>query len=312
MRPRALLAAIAAGAVLGCGGPDARRDGAGFTTIRRDGDSASVPRPPVPAWSAAGGGVLRVCADPNNLPFSNRRGEGLENHLARLLARELGATVEYTWWPQRRAFLRHTLRAGRCDVVMGVPSSLELVLATRPYYRSTYVFVHRADARFTVASFDDSVLRRLRIGVHLAGDDGANTPPAHALTARGMVGNVVGYPLTGDYGRESPPARILEALVDGEIVVAVVWGPLAGYFAPRLRVPLTLTPVSPQVDVPFLPFVYDIALGVRRDDAALAQALDGALRRRGPELRALLEQFGVPIVALGATPAARRPAAAPP
>jgi mxaJ protein len=239
---------------------------------------------------------LRVCADPNNLPFSNRREEGFENRLAALVAREMGAELRYTWWPQRRAFLRQTLDAGRCDVVMGVPSSWERVLATRPYYRSTYVFVtRRADGR-RIASLDDRALRRLRVGVHLMGDDGANAPPAHALAARGIVDNVRGFPIYGDYGQENPPARILGALAGGEIDVAIVWGPLAGYFAGRQRVPLALAPVTPQIDLPFLPFVYDMSMGVRRDNPALAGELDAVVVRRRAEIQALLRAYGVPEV----------------
>ncbi|HVG45621.1 MAG TPA: quinoprotein dehydrogenase-associated putative ABC transporter substrate-binding protein, partial [Longimicrobium sp.] len=198
---------------------------------------------------------LRVCADPNNLPFSNARGEGFENRIAELVARDLDARVRYTWWAQRRGFFRNTLRAHACDLVPGVPTSFELVLATRPYYRSTYVFVHRADAPFRVRSFDDPVLRRLRVGVQLVGDDYANTPPAHALARRGIIDNVRGYTVYGDYRQDNPPARIIEAVAHGEIDVAVAWGPLAGYFATRQGVPLEIVPVSPQIDLPFLPFV---------------------------------------------------------
>jgi mxaJ protein len=237
---------------------------------------------------------LRVCADPNNLPFSNEREEGLENRLAGILAAEMGARVEYTWWPQRRAFLRNTLRAGECDVVMGVPSSWELVHATQPYYRSTYVFVYPADRGWDIRSFDDPLLRELRVGVHLIGDDGANAPPAHALSQRGIIHNVRGYLVYGDYSLEAPPARILDALVAGEIDVAVVWGPLAGYFAPRAAVPLEVVPVSPQIDLPFLPMVYDISLGVRRGDTLLARELETALARRRGTVDSLLSAFGVP------------------
>jgi mxaJ protein len=237
---------------------------------------------------------LRVCADPNNLPFSNQRGEGLENALAELLAREMGAAVRYTWWAQRRGFIRNTLRAGACDVVLGVPSSFELALPTRPYYRSTYVFVYRKDSGLSVRSFDDPVLRRLRMGVQLIGDDYANTPPAHALASRGIVENVTGYTVYGDYAEADPPARIVSAVARGEIDVAVVWGPLAGYFAPRQEVPLAIVPVSPQIDLPFLPQVFDISLGVRRGDEKLKAELDGILERRRPEIDALLERYGVP------------------
>jgi mxaJ protein len=239
---------------------------------------------------------LRVCADPNNLPFSNEKGEGFENRLARMLAREMDAKLVYEWWAQRRGFVRNTLRAGECDLVMGVPSSYELVLATRPYYRSTYVFVYPKDADFEVRSFDDPVLRRLRIGVQLVGDDYANTPPVHALGQRGIVGNLRGYTVYGDYAQPNPPARILDALAAGEIDVAVVWGPLAGYFAPREPVPLEIVPVSPQIDLPFLPFVFDISMGVRREDSILKYEVERILDRRKAEVESILDEYGVPRV----------------
>jgi mxaJ protein len=239
--------------------------------------------------------VLRVCADPNNLPFSNRRLQGFENEIAALLARDLGATVEYTWWAQRRGFFRNTLKAGLCDVVMGVPSSFELALATRPYYRSTYVFVSRQEGPHP-ESFDDPVLHKVKVGVQLAGDDGVNPPPAHALARRGVVGNVTGYTLYGDYREPNPPARIMDAVAHGDVDVAVVWGPLAGYFAKREPVPLALTPVSPQIDLPYLPFVFDISMGVRRGETALRDQLDAELERRQPEIDAILDRYGVPRV----------------
>jgi len=252
--------------------------------------------PSAPSAAAARRGELRVCADPNNLPFSNRAGEGFENRIAELLAREMGRTVRYTWWAQRRGFIRSTLKAGECDLVTGVPSSLEMVQATRPYYRSTYVFVYRQDAGFEVRSFDDPVLRHKRIGVQLVGDDYANTPPAHALATRGIVGNVKGYTLYGDYSEPNPPARILDALARDEIDVAIVWGPLAGYFAPREHARLKIVPVSPQVDVPFLPFVFDIGMGVRRGDLALAAEVERVLRDRRAAVDSILARYGVPRV----------------
>jgi mxaJ protein len=239
-------------------------------------------------------GVLRVCADPNNLPFSNERGEGFENKMAEMLASDLGLKLEYTWWAQRRGFFRNTLRAGLCDVVMGLPAGFELAATTPPYYRSTYVFVYRRDRNLNVTSFDDPVLREVKVGVQLVGDDGANTPPAHALAARGVVGNVRGYTLYGDYNQESPPARIVEAVAAGVEDVAVVWGPLAGYYAPRQRAPLAVVPVSPQVDRPALPFVYDISMGVRRGDDDLRRQLEDFLERRRPEIERLLDDYGVP------------------
>jgi mxaJ protein len=238
--------------------------------------------------------ALRVCADPNNLPFSNDKGEGFENRLAELVAKDLGLTVEYTWWPQRRGFVRHTLRAGVCDVIMGVPSSFELASTTRPYYRSMYVFLSRADRRLRLESLDDPRLRRLRIGVQMIGDDFANSPPAHALSARGIVGNVVGYSVLGDYSQPNPPSAIVRAVSDGEVDAAVVWGPLAGYFAQRSSVPLSIAAVSPEIDPPFLPFVFDMSMGVRHGEEGLRQRLDHFIATRRAEISALLDAYGVP------------------
>jgi mxaJ protein len=243
--------------------------------------------------------VLRVCADPNNLPFSNQRLEGFENRIAELIAREMGATVQYTWWAQRRGFIRNTLKAGACDVVMGVPASFEMALTTGPYYRSTYVFVYRKDRGLNIRSFDDPSLRNLKIGVQMIGDDFANTPPAHALTNRHIISNVEGYMVYGDYSQENPPARIVEAVAAGRIDVAVVWGPLAGYFARRQKVPLEIVAVSPQIDQPFLPFVYDISMGVRHGDQALKEDLERVLERKRPEIETILNDYGVPQVKAG-------------
>jgi mxaJ protein len=239
---------------------------------------------------------LRVCADPNNLPFSNRREEGFENRLAKLIATELGASVRYTWWPQRRGFLRNTLSAGKCDLVMGMPFGAERVLTTKPYYRSTYVFVFRKDSHLAITSLDDPALRTLRIGVQLVGDDYANTPPVHALSRRGITGNLVGFSVFGDYSQENPPARIIDAVISRNVDLAVAWGPLAGYFAKRSPVALEIVPVSPEVDPPGLRFSFDISLAVRPTDVALKEKLDGILERKRPDVERILKNYGVPLV----------------
>jgi mxaJ protein len=185
---------------------------------------------------------LRVCSDPDNLPFSNRRGEGFENKIAELLARSLNARLQYTWWAQ--GSLQSTLEGRSCDVVMGVPARADSVLPTQPYYRSSYVFVWRKGAR-AVRSLDDPALRGLRIGVPVVGD-GANPPPVHALGRRGIVDNVVSFPVYGDRATPNPPRRIMAALARREIDVAVVWGPLAGYFARDADV--EMAPVAPPSD----------------------------------------------------------------
>src|SRR5438067_4332740 len=239
----------------------------------------------VGARAAAPGRLLRVCADPNNLPFSNDREEGLENAIARLVARDLRAEVAYTWLPQRRGFVRNTLSAKKCDVMMEVPTGYGRTLSTRPYYRSTYVFVTRKDRALTIRSLDDPALRALRIGVQMVGDDYANTPPAHALGRRGLAKNVVGYTVYGDYSRDDVQAEIIHAVAAEEVDVAIVWGPIAGYFAPREQVPLQIAPVLPQADPPFR-FAFDIGLGVRRGDASLRNELEQVIQRRRREIDA--------------------------
>jgi mxaJ protein len=245
------------------------------------------------AISGANARELRICADPNNLPFSNQALEGFENKVVAVLAEELNARVSYTWWAQRRGFIRNTLKAGICDVVPGTPSNLEMLRTTTPYYRSTYVFVTRAGEPLP-ASLDDDLLRQVKIGVQLIGDDGSNTPPAHALAKRGIAYNVRGYSVYGDYASPNPPAAIIEAVAEGEIDVAIAWGPLAGFFAQRQSVPLRISPVTPQFDGPKLPMVFDISMGVRREDDALRTEIDDALERRRPEIEAILAEFGVP------------------
>lgn len=239
---------------------------------------------------------LRVCSDPNNLPFSNQRGEGFENRIAQLIARDLNTTVSYYWFAQRRGFVRNTLNANKCDVIIGVPSSFELAATTQPYYRSSYVFVTRRDRKLDISSLDDPRLRKLRIGVQMIGDDYASSPPAHALANRGIVKNVAGFMLYGDYRQESPVRRIVDAVADGEVDVSAVWGPQAGYFMRRSRVPLVAHPVTPQIDLPFLPFVFDISMAVRRGDTQLKDRLDAILDRRRAEIDAILRDYGVPRV----------------
>ena len=251
---------------------------------------------------------LRVCADPNNLPFSNQQRQGLENRIAELVAEELDARLSYTWWAQRRGFIRNTLNAGACDLVIGVPAGYELVETTAAYYRSAYVYVYRADRGLDLRSMRDPRLRQLRIGVHLIGDDGANPPPAHALGRQGIVDNVVGYMIYGDYREPNPTARIIDAVVAGDIDVAVVWGPIGGYFARHASVPLTAVPITDTAAFAPLRFEFSVAMGVRKGDHALREALDGILERRREDIEALLDRYGVPRVeAPGAAPGGARP-----
>jgi quinoprotein dehydrogenase-associated probable ABC transporter substrate-binding protein len=245
------------------------------------------------AVAADSPGELRVCADPDNLPFSNRRLEGFENQIATMIARDLNVPVQYTWSPHRGAFLDKTLMAHRCDVLMGVPSGYDAVLATKPYYTSSYVFVYAKNRGLELRSFNDPVLRKVRIGLQAFGDDGANAPPVHALSRRGIVHNIAAFSMLGD--DNNSPGKIIDAVAAGEIDVAIVWGPFGGYFARRQRVALEVRPVSPSVDGP-MPFTFDMSVGVRPGETAFKQRLEGALDRRRHEIRKVLEAHGVPLV----------------
>src|SRR5688572_26673811 len=238
--------------------------------------------------------TLRVCADPNNLPFSNAKLQGFENRIAELVGESLDARIEYVWWAQRRGFIRNTLREGVCDAVMGVPAGLEMARTTAPYYRSSYVFVTRRGSH-QPASFDDPYLATATIGVHLIGDDFANSPPSHALSARGITDNVRGYSIYGNYRQPNPPAALIDAVAGGAIDVAVAWGPLAGYFARTARVPLQLSRVRPDEEPPF-PFAFDIAMGVARTNHALQQELDGVIERRRSDITRILRDYAVPML----------------
>lgn len=248
--------------------------------------------------TGAAAGTLRVCSDPNNLPFSNAQGEGFENRIAELVARDLGRTLDYVWRPQRRGFVREGLTAGLCDLIVGTPK-LDPLLATRPYYRSGYVFVSREDRGLDISRLKDPRLRGLTIGVHLIGDDGWNTPPAHALAAQGMVGNVRGYSILGDYAEPDPPARLIAAVATGEVDIAIAWGPLAGWFAQHSPVPLRLSHVEDGAE--FIPLVFDypIGMGVRHGDRGLRDRLNAIILRRQPEITAILKDYGVPLLPEG-------------
>ena len=268
--------------------------------------AASLGATPPGAPAAPASHTLRVCADPNNMPFSDRAEEGFENRIASLLAQDIGATPVYTWWAQRRGFIRTTLGAHACDVVVGIAADADNVLTTPPYYRSTYVFVTRGDRHLGISSFDDPRLRTLRVGLHVIGADYNSLPPGVALAARGIVHNIVGYSIYGNYATPSPPSALISAVAKGEVDVAIAWGPLAGYYAKRSTLPLVITPVSTLEAGHGIPFAYNIAVGVRRGDRALADTLSGVLVRRHAEIERILRDFGVPMA--GASSASMPPA----
>jgi mxaJ protein len=237
---------------------------------------------------------LRVCNDPNNLPFSNNRLEGFENKIVDIIADELHADVQYSWWAGRRGFVRNTLNAGLCELIPGTVTGVGMLRTTVPYYRSTYMFVTRPDAA-EISSLDDPILRTLRIGVHLIGADGFNVPPAHALARRGIVNNVRGFSIYGDYRQENPPANLIEAVAAGDIDVAIAWGPLAGYFAARHSPPLRVTRVNPDRDEG-LPMTFPIAMGIARGDETFRHQIEAAIANRRKEIDRILADYNVPRV----------------
>src|SRR5712692_11433638 len=239
---------------------------------------------------------FRVCADPENLPFSNRQLEGFENKIADVIAKELGASPSYIWWGQRRGFIRNTMNAtlkeGRCDVVIGVPAGYDLIRTTTPYYRSSYVFVYPKGKGLHITSLDNPVLRKIKIGVHLLGDDYTNPSPVHELAKRGVVDNVIGFDTF--YSSQNPPSTIIDAVANGKIDAAIVWGPAAGYFVAHQRVPLEVVPIpSGKGD---LPFAFDISMGVRPGDDALRAQVEKAIRRKHAEISKILKDYGVPLL----------------
>jgi quinoprotein dehydrogenase-associated probable ABC transporter substrate-binding protein len=239
---------------------------------------------------------LRVCADPNNLPYSNAQGAGFENKIAALVAQALGRQLVYVWHPARRGFIRETLNAGVCDLVMSVPAGFGPALPTRPYYRSTYVFVSRRDYGAHVTSLDDPRLRTLRIGIQITGNDYSNPPAAEALARRHLGSNVRGFTVYGDYAQPEPQRPVLDAVVRGDVDTAIVWGPLAGFYARDPQSPLVIQPVTPAHDGSALPFVFDIAMATRRGDTALHAALDHVITVQHARIRQILRTYGVPLV----------------
>jgi quinoprotein dehydrogenase-associated probable ABC transporter substrate-binding protein len=238
-------------------------------------------------------GVIRVCADPDNMPLSNQKGEGFEQKIAELVAKEWNSKIEYAWWPIRRGFFSRALNGRYCDVAIQAPVAFDMAGVTKPYYRSGYVFVTRKDSGLDIKSLADPRLKKLKIGVNLLNSDAENTPPAMALSRYGVVGNLVGY--STFYTDTERPEDIINDVAKKNTDVAIVWGPLAGYFAKQSPVPLTLQPLAERDSLSDFPFRFNIGMGVRRRDRALRDSLQTVLERKGPEIQAILKEYGVPV-----------------
>ena len=234
--------------------------------------------------------VLRVCADPRNMPFSNEAGEGFENALAELVAEKLGREdVSYTFFPQGMGFVRNTLGAHRCDVVMGYAQGDELVQNTNPYYRTTYAIAFPPGSGLDgLESLDDPRLQGLRLGVV------AGTPPATTLARLGLIGSARPYQLMVDTRVAAPVEEMFADLEAGEIDAALAWGPMAGFYAQRADPPLTVVPLTREDDGPRM--TYRITMGVRPSDQEWKRTLNEVIAENGDEIDALLLGYGVPLL----------------
>jgi len=237
---------------------------------------------------------LVVCADPSNLPYSNERGEGFENRIASLLAKDLHATLRYDWNEQRRGFLRRGINGHGCDLLLGVPAGLEGVKTLKPLWTSTYAFVTRRDRDLRLAGFDDARLAHLRIGLQAIGNEGDNTPPVASIAVRGLTKQVVGFPMREKSDRSA--ADLIDAVDAGTVDVAILWGPFAGYFAGRHGDRLEVVPITGDARLPTLTYTFAMAPAVRRGDDAFGERVQAALDRHAPEIRELLVSYGVPLV----------------
>ena len=233
--------------------------------------------------------VLRVCADPRNLPFSNEKGEGFENKLGELFAEKLQKKLDYMYFPQATGFVRMTLAAHRCDVIMGFPQGDDLVQGTNPYYRTAYALVAKQGSGLDdVATLEDARLKDKRIGIV------AGTPPATNMAVAGLMANARPYPLMIDTRFDSSSAAMIKDLMSGEIDAGVLWGPMAGYYAKQASPPLHVTPLVKETSGPRLAF--RIGMGVRPADQNWKRQLNRLIQENQPAINKILLDFGVPLL----------------
>ena len=233
--------------------------------------------------------VLRVCADPRNMPFSDEKGEGFENKLAELVAQKLGKSLAYTFYPQAPGFVRNTLGAYKCDVIMGYPQGNDIVQSTNPYYRTAYALVSRPGTGFDdVDTLEDPRLKGKHIGIV------AGTPPATLLAVNGLMANAKPYPLVIDTRFDSSAEAMMKDLAAGNIDVAVLWGPMAGYYAMKANPPMKVVPLTKEKSGPRL--AYYITMGVRGADQEWKRQLNRLITENQPAINGILSSFGVPLL----------------
>ena len=233
--------------------------------------------------------VLRVCADPHNLPFSNEKGEGFENKLAELFAEKLNKKLDYMYFPQATGFVRMTLGAHRCDVIMGFPQGDDLVQGTNPYYRTAYALVAKQGSGLEdVATLEDERLKGKHIGIV------AGTPPATNMAVNGLMANAKPYQLMVDTRIDSSAEAMIADLTSGKIDVGILWGPMAGFYAKKADPPLHVTPLVKETAGPKL--VYRIGMGVRPADQNWKRQLNRLIQENQGEINKILLDFGVPLL----------------
>jgi quinoprotein dehydrogenase-associated probable ABC transporter substrate-binding protein len=233
--------------------------------------------------------VLRVCSDPHNLPYSNSEGEGFENKIAALLAKELGKSIAYTWYPNAPGFVRQTLALYKCDVIMGMPQGDDVVQVTNPYYHTSYALVFRPGHGLDgVEGLADPRLKDKRIGIV------AGTPPATNMVLDGLIAKAKPYPLVVDTRFDSSATAMMHDIVDGSVDAGVLWGPLAGYYAKHSDVPVTVVPLLKETNGPRMS--YRIGMGVRYSDQEWKRQLNQLIRSKQTEINMLLLSYGVPLL----------------
>jgi quinoprotein dehydrogenase-associated probable ABC transporter substrate-binding protein len=233
--------------------------------------------------------VFRACADPRDLPFSDEAGEGFENKIAQLFARKLGKSVAYTFYPDATGFVRNTLNAHRCDVVLGIAQGDDIVQPTNPYYRTSYAVAYHRDGPLKgLDSIIDPRLKTARIGIV------AGTPPATLLAENGLLGHIKSYALVVDTRFDSPTHEMMDDLDRGEIDVALLWGPIAGYYAMKAKTPTAVVPLLKEHGGTRM--VYRIVMGVRHSDQNWKRALNKLISENEGEIQAILRSYGVPLL----------------
>lgn len=245
---------------------------------------------PVAAQTAdiADRGALKVCADPNDLPFSSEQKQGFENKIAELMANALGVKVEYTWFPQIIGFARNTLQAHRCDLVMGTVAGDDIMQTTNPYYFTTYVMVYRSDKGLALDGVADPRLASLRLGVVSA------TPPSDLLVRHDLMSHAKPYPLTVDTRVQSPTHEMIQDVVDGTIDVGFLWGPIAGYYKKHDKLPLTLVPLKEETGAARMK--YHIAMGVRANEPEWRRRINATILKQQLAITAILREYGIPLL----------------